>query len=164
MALIPTKRVRPAGFLSRLLAFMIDLMLATLLMAFILVAFREIAYFFGLSGLFNKWFGDHYLIQLIRSAYSVIYLVISNFTTIIYFSVLSWLIGTTPGKYLMGLRIIRLNGKPMGFGRSLVRTCGYYLSFVLLGLGFIWIIFDRRRQALHDKLVGTLVIYEQRNK
>lgn len=164
MAQIPTKRVRPAGFISRLLAFMIDLMIATLLMAFILVALRELALFFGLSGLINEYFGDRYLIRLIQSAYSVIYLVISNFTTIIYFSVLSWLIGTTPGKYLMGLRIIRLNGKPVGFVRSLVRTLGNYLSFVLLGLGFIWIIFDRRRQALHDKLVGTLVIYEQRNK
>lgn len=163
LAPVSSKRVRPAGFISRFLAFMIDLMISTLLIVVILVSLREIASFFGLSGLINAWFGDRYLIQVIQSAYSAVYFVLSNLSTIFYFVLLSWLIGTTPGKYLMGLRIIRLDGRRMGFGRALGRTLGYYLSILLLGLGFIWIIFDRRRQGWHDKLAGTLVIYDRKN-
>jgi uncharacterized RDD family membrane protein YckC len=26
-------------------------------------------------------------------------------------------------------------------------------------MGFIWIIFDKKRQGLHDKIAGTVVIY-----
>jgi uncharacterized RDD family membrane protein YckC len=36
---------------------------------------------------------------------------------------------------------------------------GYPLSFLLLGVGFLWVLADDYRQALHDKLVGTFVVY-----
>jgi uncharacterized RDD family membrane protein YckC len=31
-------------------------------------------------------------------------------------------------------------------------------SMVVAGLGFLWIVFDEDRQALHDKIAGTLVV------
>jgi len=40
------------------------------------------------------------------------------------------------------------------------RYFGYYVSGLILALGFIWIAFDKRKQGWHDKLAGTLVIRE----
>lgn len=72
----------------------------------------------------------------------------------------TWLLfGRSPGMALLGIRIVREEdgGRP-GLGRVAVRYGGYLLSAGLLLIGFIWAIFDRRKQAWHDKLAGTLVV------
>jgi uncharacterized RDD family membrane protein YckC len=38
------------------------------------------------------------------------------------------------------------------------RYFAYYLSTILLGLGFLWIIWDPKKQGWHDKLAGTVVV------
>jgi uncharacterized RDD family membrane protein YckC len=67
----------------------------------------------------------------------------------------------TPGKLLLDCRIVdaRTLGKP-SFGQFLLRYLGYLLSALALGLGFLWILFDQRRQGWHDKLARTLVIID----
>ncbi len=50
-------------------------------------------------------------------------------------------------------------GKP-STGQLIGRYLGYYLSILGLGLGFFWIMWDKRKQGWHDKLAGTLVIRE----
>lgn len=67
--------------------------------------------------------------------------------------------GTTPGKLLLELRVVDARtGERPGLVRAFIRYVGYFVSFLTLGLGFVWIAFDRRRQGLHDKLAGTRVI------
>jgi uncharacterized RDD family membrane protein YckC len=66
--------------------------------------------------------------------------------------------GQTPGKRALGVRIVRTDGKRMTFGNAVRREIGYVISAILF-LGFLWAIIDNRRQALHDKLAGTLVLY-----
>ncbi len=67
--------------------------------------------------------------------------------------------GATPGKQLMDCRVVLVStGKPPGPGRAVLRYLGYLASLLTLGLGFLWILWDRRRQGLHDKLAGTVVI------
>lgn len=71
-----------------------------------------------------------------------------------------WILsGQTPGKYLFGLRIVRMNGHRMNLWNCLVRYLGYYLSFICLGLGYFNILINDRRQGWHDKLAGTCVVY-----
>lgn len=72
----------------------------------------------------------------------------------------SWLaFSRTPGKALLGLRIVREeDGGRLDVGRVAVRYAGYLLSAIPLLLGFAWAIFDRRQQTWHDKLAGTLVV------
>jgi uncharacterized RDD family membrane protein YckC len=67
--------------------------------------------------------------------------------------------GQTPGKAVMGVRIVRLDGRPMTLWTSIVRLLGYGISLASAGLGFLLVLSDDRRQALHDKLPGTCVIY-----
>ncbi len=67
--------------------------------------------------------------------------------------------GTTPGKKLLGMRVIKEDGRPAGFLTMLIREwIGKWISGLILGLGFLWILFDRDNQGWHDKLMRTYVI------
>jgi len=70
--------------------------------------------------------------------------------------------GATPGKITFSARIVdaRSGGRP-SLGRLAVRCLAYIISAAPLFLGFAWIAIDRRKQAWHDKIAGTLVIYEE---
>jgi uncharacterized RDD family membrane protein YckC len=69
--------------------------------------------------------------------------------------------GATPGKMAIGAKIIdaRTGGRPTT-ARLVARYFAYILSSLPLFLGFIWIAIDRRKQAFHDKIANTLVIYD----
>jgi hypothetical protein len=76
-----------------------------------------------------------------------------------YFTVLTVLLhGQTPGKRLLGIRVIRLDGAPIGWWIAFERFGGYAASFFSGTLGFAQILWDRNRQALHDKATNTVVI------
>jgi hypothetical protein len=66
--------------------------------------------------------------------------------------------GQTPGKRALGLRVIRLDGRPIGWWIAFERFGGYAASFSIGLLGFAQILWDRNRQGLHDKAVETVVI------
>jgi uncharacterized RDD family membrane protein YckC len=66
--------------------------------------------------------------------------------------------GQTPGKMLLGLKIIRVSGEEAGYARALLRWFGQGLGLLLFGLGFLMVAFSRQKQGLHDKLAGTYVI------
>lgn len=67
--------------------------------------------------------------------------------------------GTTPGKLLLDLRVVdaRSGARP-GAVQAVLRYVGYFVSALPLGLGFLWIVFDRHNEALHDKLARTRVV------
>lgn len=66
--------------------------------------------------------------------------------------------GQTPGKRLLGMRVVRLDGKPMTLWASFERFGGYAASLFTGLLGFIQILWDRNRQGMHDKIVETVVV------
>jgi uncharacterized RDD family membrane protein YckC len=65
----------------------------------------------------------------------------------------------TPGKMIISARIVdaQTGGTPSN-SQFLIRYIAYLVSTLPLGLGFLWIAFDRRKQAWHDKLAGTVVV------
>lgn len=72
----------------------------------------------------------------------------------------SWaLTGSTPGMLVFGLRVVRPDGTPISVLSAVVRAATFPLSVALFGLGFLGILFDTKRRALHDFLAGTTVIY-----
>ena len=74
--------------------------------------------------------------------------------------VLFWIYkSATPGKMVMKLIIVdaKTGGKP-STGQLVIRFLGYYVSLLILFLGFLWIGIDKRKQGLHDKLAKTVVI------
>jgi len=64
----------------------------------------------------------------------------------------------TLGKMAFGIRVTDLNGQRIGFGRATGRYFGKIVSSITFGIGFVMAGFTRRRQALHDKIAGTLVL------
>lgn len=67
--------------------------------------------------------------------------------------------GQTPGMMLLGLRVAReADGTNPGLVRSILRYAGYFLSWIALFIGFIWVAFDSRKQGWHDKIAGTVVV------
>jgi uncharacterized RDD family membrane protein YckC len=78
--------------------------------------------------------------------------------------ILFWIYrSATPGKLILGLRIVDANtGEPLRSGQSVVRYLGYYVSLIPLGLGMLWVAFDARKQGFHDKLARTVVLRQAR--
>jgi uncharacterized RDD family membrane protein YckC len=68
--------------------------------------------------------------------------------------------GRTPGMTVVGLRIVSRTGEPVSGRRALLRVLTLPLSFALLGLGLLGIVFDRERRALHDIIAGSTVVYD----
>jgi len=75
-----------------------------------------------------------------------------------YGAVLWRLRGTTIGGTVFGLRVVRTDGREVDWTTACLRALGCFLSLLPLGLGFLWIAFDRDRQAWHDKVAGTVVL------
>lgn len=65
----------------------------------------------------------------------------------------------TPGKMAIRATIVdaATGAKPTA-GQLALRYVGYYVSLLPLGLGFLWIAFDPRKQGWHDKLARTVVV------
>jgi uncharacterized RDD family membrane protein YckC len=68
--------------------------------------------------------------------------------------------GQTPGDRVMEIRVQGAgDGRPLHVGRAALRLLGALLSALLLFLGYLLILVDARRRALHDRLVGSVVVY-----
>ena len=75
------------------------------------------------------------------------------------YGALMWkLRGTTVGGIVFDLQVVRLDGREVDWETSIVRALGCFLSLFVVGLGFIWIAFDKDNQAWHDKIAGTVVV------
>jgi uncharacterized RDD family membrane protein YckC len=67
--------------------------------------------------------------------------------------------GRTPGKAFIGVRVLTSDGGRLSWPRATLRFVGYLISALPLFAGFGWVLIDDYRQAWHDKLAGTLVVY-----
>jgi len=153
-------QVEEAGFVSRLTAFVLDIVIVT--MGSIVFAALQfvILNFFGFSA------RDLRLDAPTRPTLAVLELIIvalSGLAVLLFvpaYFVVAWvLVGATPGKRILGLKVIRTGGQRLSWWRAIVRLVGYWISAVALFLGFLWVLVDTRRQGWHDKLADTIVIY-----
>lgn len=64
----------------------------------------------------------------------------------------------TLGKKLLGLRVVDTDGKPIGFGQATARHFAKVLSFLTLCIGIFMMGWTKRKQGLHDKIAGCLVV------
>jgi uncharacterized RDD family membrane protein YckC len=77
------------------------------------------------------------------------------------YSAVFWVLaaGRTPGKAALGLRVVRVDDRAIGWRTAVTRAAGYVVSSILM-IGFMWIAVDRRHQGFHDKLARTFVVYD----
>ena len=131
-----------AGFGQRALALLIDwLIVVVISMPLIVVAFG--AEYFSLDPLRRLW--------------DVLFALIVGIAVIGFWRDC----GATPGKLAVGVKIVdaKTGGTP-ATGRLVLRFVAYLVSALPLYLGFLWAALDRRKQAWHDKIAGTLVVQD----
>ena len=66
--------------------------------------------------------------------------------------------GTTLGGSVLGLKVVRVDGRPVDFSVALVRAIGCFVSLAPCGLGFFWASWSPERQAWHDTIAGTVMV------
>ena len=66
--------------------------------------------------------------------------------------------GQTPGKMVVGIKVIRTDSSLITWPYAFLRYLGYIVSAMTLGIGFIWIAFDSHKQGIHDKIADTYVV------
>lgn len=80
-------------------------------------------------------------------------------TLAIYGAILWKLKGSTIGGIVCGLRVVRLDNRPIDWATAIVRALSCFLSLMVAGLGFIWVAIDDEKQSWHDKIAGTTVVH-----
>ncbi len=63
----------------------------------------------------------------------------------------------TIGKYLIKIQVVDTNLQRLSLKHSFGRYLSYYFSYIILGFGFIMIIFSKNSTGLHDKIAKTYV-------
>ena len=66
--------------------------------------------------------------------------------------------GTTIGGIIFGLKVVRLDDRPVDWTTAIVRALACFISLGVVFLGFIWVAFDAEKQSWHDKIAGTVVV------
>jgi uncharacterized RDD family membrane protein YckC len=66
--------------------------------------------------------------------------------------------GGTPGKLILGMRIVNEKGEFIGIPMAILRYIGKILSSLILFIGYFMIGWDARKQGLHDKIAKTYVV------
>jgi uncharacterized RDD family membrane protein YckC len=69
--------------------------------------------------------------------------------------------GSSVGGLILGLRVVRLDGRPLDWPTALVRSLAAYLSLFSLGIGYLWCLREDG-QTWHDKLAGTVVVQDRK--
>jgi uncharacterized RDD family membrane protein YckC len=64
----------------------------------------------------------------------------------------------TPGKMLIGIKVVRSDGENISFLRAVARYFATIPSGILLGIGYLMAGFTARKQALHDMICDTVVV------
>ena len=134
-----------AGIGSRFLAFGIDLLVQGIVVLAALVVTLALAPS-GVAGTLAIA-----LFLLVPLLVSVGYFVVAEALTA----------GRTPGKRIVGLRVIRADGGAPGLREALVRNIVRIIDLAL-GIGVVVMFFDRRSRRLGDLAAGTVVVREQR--
>ena len=146
-----------AGFVSRLIAYLID---RGIILGIIAIFTAVGGYLFQLVGLnVATCTAGLTFAGIVCGSVQIFFLLFALSFAPLYTIIFWTLAGQTPGKYLLGLRVFRMDGEPLTLARSARRYVGYILSFLAFGLGFVWITIDDQRQGFHDIFANTCVVY-----
>jgi uncharacterized RDD family membrane protein YckC len=148
--------VKYAGFWIRFVAFIIDSLLATMVVGPLLWKIYGAAYFQDYVDLLQGRIDLAADRPMFAGPADVFVSLVLPAIGIVIF----WIARqATPGKMWLSLRIVDADTHgPLGTMQAIGRYLAYYVSIFGLMLGFLWIAFDPRKQGWHDKLARTVVI------
>jgi uncharacterized RDD family membrane protein YckC len=101
-------------------------------------------------------FGIQFGLVLFTGINSMMYIV--SVATLIFMLYMEGIKGGTPGKLIIGVRVVNEKGEYIGMPSAFLRYIGKILSGLILGIGYFMIGWDAKKQGLHDKIAKTYVI------
>lgn len=144
-----------AGFVSRAAAFTIDIFIVAFVLAVAGMFYTALRDIFFLDRFLDRLFGT--------DAMATIRAVVAGLAATVVamgYWLIAWMVtGETLGHAIMGVRVMHREGARLNFWQALRRLLGYVLSLLPLGLGFLWVLIDNRRDGWHDKIAGTDAVY-----
>jgi uncharacterized RDD family membrane protein YckC len=141
----PDPAPAPAGLLRRLGAMLYD---GLLLLAVLMVA----------TGLFLPLTGGEAISPRDHPALEFVYRAVLVVLTVGFFGIFWTRRGQTLGMASWRVRVEREDGALLDWGDTVRRLAAALLSWLPLGLGFLWVLFDPQRRAWHDRLSRTRVV------
>ena len=155
-----------AGLGRRIIAFIIDFIL---ILVFDLVVASVLGLLRGVQNLYFYAY-QHAPIESLTPEGTRLALVTSIIASYgILFVVIPWLYyasfessrsQATPGKVLIHAQVTDLEGSRVSYARATIRFFAKFISLVIFFIGFIMIGFTKKKQGLHDKIAGCLVLLQ----
>jgi uncharacterized RDD family membrane protein YckC len=135
-----------AGIVTRFGGFVIDIV--------------AIVGLFALAGAVIEWIlttlrGDRFALSDARTASTVLLISWAFF----YCAYPLAIAGRTFGMAVVGVRAVRKDGGDLDGWHAVLRVLAFPFSFLLFGFGFLLILINRDRRALHDLAAGSAVVY-----
>jgi len=146
-------RLRRAGFWWRAAAYIVDGIILSI------IIFILISPFFAVSMWANTIDQTSWIIALIILVNLAIGAIILG--VIFCYTVISegrW--GQTPGKYILGLKVVKVDGMPIGYKEALLRNVPkFFGNFIIIDALIMVFFFGKEKQRAFDKVADTIVVH-----
>jgi len=153
--ILPERFSAYAGFWHRFGAIFIDGIILSIAGYVLKLIFKDPA---GITDMdfFNNGFDFRgYIIHYYTSTAGILNVIMGW----LYFALLESGAGqATIGKRALGIKVTDVNGNRISFGRATGRYFAKIISNMTLLIGYLMVFWDRRHQALHDKIAETMVV------
>ncbi len=154
---------QPAGFASRTVAMLIDIVAISLSLTIFTYLTSVVLTFFGLDIVLQEMESASVTVQNIMRFFVILSVgIVLSFANITYFVFLWSLDGKTIGMGLLGLRVIsvRTQDEDVRVLQALIRYAGLWICAAPFLLGFLWILAHDERKGWHDIMSKTQVVYD----
>lgn len=143
-------KIIPADFGLRFLAASIDLILLSFLIFLLKISHPGFSNYFFKEMLHEQ--SDSYTLWVMKRSSLVV-------LWIVYSSVMDFTNRRgTIGKQFVGIVVSDNQGRKINFVTSVLRNLYKIISYIVFGLGFFYVLIDRKNRGWHDMLAGTLVL------
>jgi len=154
-----------AGLGRRFIAFIVDIILIILIGSVVITFFSLVngvkyAYFMATGVHYSTLTEAGSLDAAIGPAFAALGMLIIVVPWLYFAGFESSRSQATPGKVLMHLIVTDLAGNKPTFARTTLRFFGKFISTLIIFIGFLMIAFTKKRQGLHDKIAGCLVLLQ----
>ena len=164
--------LRRAGFVSRAIAYIIDCIIIGLILGLV-IGMIFLPFLVLFSDQFNtNIFEPHYTFFADPSGpVAVLFGFIVATSTLIglvtYFMLIEGRFGTTPGKALLGLRVLREDGTKIGYVESIIRNIPKVVGnsvFLVIDVLLMLLVFGKDKQRGFDKIARTIVVHKNKEE
>jgi uncharacterized RDD family membrane protein YckC len=146
------EELEKAGFLMRLMAWLIDSAAITILSFVIVLLFSGVVTIGERSG--------SGFIDFFAGVTAFLLAGVNLILQFLYFGFLWSRDGQSFGMKAANIRVVRQDGFtfPSFFRAGLRGSVGYWISGLIFGLGYFWALFDSDSETWHDKIFDTWVV------